>query len=69
MLQSLAIIVTDAREIVTDQRGRCQAALGLPACTSVLSRLLSQLARAGMQKTVILTLHVLVISTLVCGTA
>lgn len=57
MLQSLAIIVTDAREIVTDQRGRCQAALGLLAGTSALSLLLSQLAQAGVQKTVILTLH------------
>ncbi|TVZ75132.1 hypothetical protein BCL32_0559 [Rhizobium mongolense USDA 1844] len=57
MLQSLAIIVTDAREIVTDQRGRCQEALALPAGTSALSLLLSQLAQAGVQKTVILTLH------------
>ncbi|SEI21497.1 hypothetical protein SAMN05216228_10786 [Rhizobium tibeticum] len=57
MIQSLAIIVTDAREIIADQKGRCQAALGLPAGTSALSDLLSQLAQAGVQKTVILTLH------------
>ncbi|QPB24681.1 hypothetical protein [Rhizobium sp. 007] len=57
MLQSLAIIVNDAREIIIDQKGRCQAALGLPAGTSVLSHLLSQLAQAGVQKTVILSLY------------
>ncbi|MFA1624085.1 hypothetical protein ACDY96_14975 [Rhizobium mongolense] len=57
MLQSLAIIVTGAREIITTQQSRCQAALGLPASTSVLSHLLSKLAQTGVQKTVILTLH------------
>ncbi|OWK25406.1 hypothetical protein AJ87_10540 [Rhizobium yanglingense] len=57
MIQSLAIIVTDAREIIADHKGRCQAALGLPAGTSALSHLLSQLAQAGVEKTVILTLH------------
>ncbi|MEX2746243.1 hypothetical protein AB3480_34520 [Rhizobium mongolense] len=57
MLQSLAIIVTDAREIITDQRGCYQSALALPAGTSVLSHLLSQLAQAGVQKTVILSLY------------
>ncbi|MEX2697535.1 hypothetical protein [Rhizobium mongolense] len=57
MLQRLAIIVTDAREIITTQQSRRQAALGLPAGTSVLSHLLSQLAQVGVQKTVILTRH------------
>lgn len=57
MIQSLAIIVNDAREIITDQKGRRQAALGLPAGTAVLSHLLSHLAQAGVQKTVILSLY------------
>ncbi|CDM60199.1 MULTISPECIES: hypothetical protein [Rhizobium] len=57
MLQSLAIIVTDACETKTAQQDRCQSAVGLLAGTSMLIHLLAQLAQAGVQKSVILTLH------------
>ncbi|WP_208246250.1 hypothetical protein WGT02_33005 (plasmid) [Rhizobium sp. T1470] len=57
MLQSLAIIVTDACETKTAQQDRCQSALGLLAGTSMLIHLLAQLAQAGVQKSVILALH------------
>jgi len=54
-VQRLAIVVTDPRRMIIASTGRCSAASRLSDGTSVLSRLLSQLARAGVEKTVILS--------------
>ncbi|RWK45039.1 MAG: aminotransferase class I/II-fold pyridoxal phosphate-dependent enzyme [Mesorhizobium sp.] len=56
MVQSLAIVVTDPRQMISTWNDRFSVALGFVSGTSVLRRLLSQLALAGVQKTIVLAL-------------
>ncbi|MFA1622000.1 hypothetical protein ACDY96_04000 [Rhizobium mongolense] len=53
----MAIVITEPRQMISTWKKRFSAALGLVHGTSVLGRLLSQLAHAGVKKTVILALE------------
>ncbi|WP_051440637.1 hypothetical protein [Ensifer aridi] len=53
-VQSLGIVITDPRQMISTRQRRFSAALGVLGGTSVLRRLLSQLAHAGVQRTMVL---------------
>ncbi|PDT43726.1 hypothetical protein CO661_33510 [Sinorhizobium fredii] len=53
-VQSLAIVITDPRQTISTWKKRFSAALGIVGGTSVLRRLLSQLAHAGVPRTMVL---------------
>ncbi|MDK1492909.1 hypothetical protein QN219_23080 [Sinorhizobium sp. 7-81] len=53
-VRTLAIVIIDPRQTISTWKKRFSAALGMVGGTSVLRRLLSQLARAGVQKTIVL---------------
>ncbi|WP_244563612.1 winged helix-turn-helix domain-containing protein [Ensifer aridi] len=52
----MAIVVTNPRQMTTASKPHCSATLRSSGGTSALGRLLSQFARAGVEKTVILAL-------------
>ncbi|WP_050577661.1 hypothetical protein [Sinorhizobium arboris] len=52
-VQRLAIVVTDPRQRISTLTRHFSAALGVVGGTSVLRRLLSQLAHAGVQRTIV----------------
>ncbi|MDX2387957.1 hypothetical protein GHK29_18530 [Sinorhizobium medicae] len=53
-VQSLAIVITDPQKTISTREKCFSAALGVVDGTSVLRRLLSQLARAGVQRAMVL---------------
>lgn len=53
-VQSLGIVITDPRQTISTGKKRLSAALGMVGGTSVLRRLLTQLAHAGVQRTMVL---------------
>ncbi|WP_234782006.1 hypothetical protein [Sinorhizobium saheli] len=52
-VQSLGIVITDPRQMISTCKRRFSAALGVVGGTSVLRRLLSQLADAGVHRTIV----------------
>lgn len=53
-VRSLAIVITDPRQTISTWKKRFSAVLGVVRGTSVLRRLLFQLAHAGVQRTMVL---------------
>lgn len=53
-VQSLAIVITDPRQTISTWKKRGSSALSVVGDTSILRRLLSQLAHAGVQRTIVL---------------